>query len=104
VSRLQHAVQNGNEQAYADYARAVNDQSQKLCTLRGRFEFVPGQPIDINEVEPASAIVKRFCTGAMSHGSISKEAHECIAVAMNRLGAMSNTGEGGEDPSRYVLK
>jgi len=102
VSRLQHAVQNGNEQAYADYARAVNDQSQKLCTLRGLFEFVPGQPIDINEVEPASTIVKRFCTGAMSHGSISKEAHECIAVAMNRLGAMSNTGEGGEDPSRYV--
>ncbi len=102
VSRLQHAVQNGDEHTYGDYARAVNDQSQKLCTLRGLFEFVPAQPIDINEVEPASAIVKRFCTGAMSHGSISKEAHECIAIAMNRLGAMSNTGEGGEDPSRYV--
>ncbi|MFZ2148223.1 MAG: glutamate synthase-related protein [Sedimentisphaerales bacterium] len=102
VSRLQHAVQNGDEQAYADYARAVNDQSQKLCTLRGLFEFVSGQPVDVNEVEPASSIVKRFCTGAMSHGSISKEAHECVAIAMNRLGAMSNTGEGGEDPSRYV--
>jgi glutamate synthase domain-containing protein 2/glutamate synthase domain-containing protein 1/glutamate synthase domain-containing protein 3 len=102
VSRLQHAVQNGDEQAYADYANAVNDQSRKLCTLRGLFEFVPRPPVDISEVEPAREIVKRFCTGAMSHGSISKEAHECIAIAMNRLGAMSNTGEGGEDPSRYV--
>jgi len=102
VSRLQHAVMNNDANAYADYAKAVNDQSTKLCTLRGLFEFTPGDPININEVEPASEIIKRFCTGAMSHGSISKEAHECLAIAMNRLGAMSNTGEGGEDPSRYT--
>jgi len=102
VSRLQHAVMNNDASAYADYAKAVNDQSTKLCTLRGLFEFTPGEPININEVEPAGEIIKRFCTGAMSHGSISKEAHECLAIAMNRLGAMSNTGEGGEDPSRYT--
>ncbi len=101
VSRLQHAVKNDDSKAYLDYAKAVNDQSRKLCTLRGLFEFVPGKSIAIDDVEPASEIVKRFCTGAMSHGSISKEAHECIAIAMNRLGAMSNTGEGGEDPLRY---
>ncbi len=102
VSRLQHAVMNADAKAYADYAKAVNDQSQKLCTLRGLFEFVPGEPVDINEVEPAGEIIKRFCTGAMSHGSISKEAHECLAIAMNRLGSMSNTGEGGEESSRYT--
>jgi glutamate synthase (NADPH/NADH) large chain len=102
VSRLQHAVMNDDPKAYADYARAVNDQSRKLYTLRGLFQFIAGEPVPIEEVEPASEIVKRFCTGAMSHGSISKEAHECIAIAMNRLGAMSNTGEGGEDPIRYV--
>ena len=70
-------------------------------TLRGLFEFVPGEPVPLDEVEPVSEIVKRFYTGAMSHGSISKEAHETLAIAMNRLGAMSNTGEGGEDPARY---
>jgi glutamate synthase domain-containing protein 2/glutamate synthase domain-containing protein 3 len=102
VSRLQHAVINNDAKAYADYAVAVNDQSRKLCTLRGLFEFIAGEPVPLEEVEPASEIIKRFCTGAMSHGSISKEAHECIAVAMNRLGAMSNTGEGGEDPARYT--
>jgi glutamate synthase domain-containing protein 2 len=102
VSRLQHAVINDDATAYADYSKAVNDQSQKLCTLRGLFEFTGAEPIALEEVEPAEEIVKRFCTGAMSHGSISKEAHECMAVAMNRLGGMSNTGEGGEDPSRYV--
>jgi glutamate synthase domain-containing protein 2/glutamate synthase domain-containing protein 1/glutamate synthase domain-containing protein 3 len=104
VSRLQHAVKFDDRQAYADYAAAVNDQSRRLCTLRGLFEFVPGGPVPIDEVEPAADIVKRFCTGAMSHGSISKEAHECLAVAMNRLGAMSNTGEGGEDPARYIAE
>ncbi len=104
VSRLQHAVMNNDANAYADYARAVNDQSRKLYTLRGLFEFTAGEPVPIEEVEPASEIIKRFCTGAMSHGSISKEAHECIAIAMNRIGAMSNTGEGGEDPARYVLE
>jgi len=102
VSKLQHAVMFEDANAYAEYAKAINDQTQKLYTLRGLFEFVPGQPVPIEEVEPAGEIVKRFCTGAMSHGSISKEAHECIAVAMNRIGGMSNTGEGGEDPSRYV--
>ncbi len=102
VSRLQHAVRYDDANAYADYAKAVNDQSKKLCTLRGLFDFVPGQATAIDEVEPADEIIRRFCTGAMSHGSISKEAHECIAIAMNRLGAMSNTGEGGEDPLRYI--
>ncbi len=102
VSRLQHAVMFNDAQAYADYAQAVNDQSRKLCTLRGLFEFVEGRSVPLEEVEPASEIVKRFCTGAMSHGSISKEAHECLAIAMNRIGGMSNTGEGGEDPSRYA--
>jgi glutamate synthase domain-containing protein 2/glutamate synthase domain-containing protein 1/glutamate synthase domain-containing protein 3 len=104
VSRLQHAVKYNDAQAYADYANAVNEQSQRLCTLRGLFEFVPCQEIAIDEVEPADEIVKRFCTGAMSHGSISKETHECLAIAMNRLGAMSNTGEGGEDPCRYAAE
>ncbi len=104
VSRLQHAVRYNDIQAYSDYAKAVNEQSQKLCTLRGLFEFVPCGTVAIDEVESADEIVKRFCTGAMSHGSISKEAHECLAIAMNHLGAMSNTGEGGEDPSRYITE
>ena len=79
----------------------MNNQSRDLMTLRGLFTFVPGEPVPLDEVEPAAEIVKRFYTGAMSHGSISKEAHETLAVAMNRLGANSNTGEGGEDPRRY---
>jgi glutamate synthase (NADPH) large chain len=102
IAKLQHAVKCDDKQAYGDYAKAVNQQAQKLYTLRGLFEFVPGNPIPIEQVEPAGEIVKRFCTSAMSHGSISKEAHECLAVAMNRIGGMSNTGEGGEDPSRYI--
>ena len=101
VTRLQHAVINNDPQIYAEYARAVNQQSRELCTLRGLFEFVPGQPVPLEEVEPVGQIIKRFYTGAMSHGSISKEAHETLALAMNRLGANSNTGEGGEDPRRY---
>ncbi len=101
ISRLQYAVRNNDAKAYAEYAKAINDQSRKLYTLRGLFEFVPGTPVSIEEVEPASEIVRRFCTGAMSHGSIGKEAHETLAIAMNRLGAMNNTGEGGEDPARY---
>jgi glutamate synthase domain-containing protein 2/glutamate synthase domain-containing protein 3 len=104
VARLQHAVKYSDQKAYDDYANAVNQQAGKLYTLRGLFEFVGGKAIPVEQVEPAAEIVKRFCTGAMSHGSISKEAHECIAVAMNRIGAMSNTGEGGEDPSRYNLE
>jgi glutamate synthase domain-containing protein 2/glutamate synthase domain-containing protein 1/glutamate synthase domain-containing protein 3 len=101
VARLQHAVRNDDPVAYADFAASINDQSRRRSTLRGLFEFVQGQPVPLEEVEPAEEIVKRFYTGAMSHGSISKEAHETVALAMNRLGAMSNTGEGGEDPRRY---
>jgi glutamate synthase domain-containing protein 2/glutamate synthase domain-containing protein 1/glutamate synthase domain-containing protein 3 len=102
VTRLQHAVRNDDPAAYADFADSINDQSRRMYTLRGLFEFASGDPVPLEEVEPADQIVKRFCTGAMSHGSISKEAHETLALAMNRLGAMSNTGEGGEDPRRYV--
>jgi len=102
VTRLQHAVKFEDAKAYEEYKDAINNQAKKLCTLRGLFEFVPGKSVPLEEVEPAENIVKRFCTGAMSHGSISKEAHECLAIAMNRIGAMSNTGEGGEDPARYV--
>ena len=101
VSLLQHAVRADDPAVYAEYARQVNDQSRDLYTLRGLFDLVPGEPAPLDEVEPADQIVKRFCTGAMSHGSISKEAHETLAIAMNRLGAASNTGEGGEDPARY---
>jgi len=101
ISRLQHAVRFNDTKAYAEYSKAVNDQSRNLYTLRGLFEFNPGKPVPIEEVEPADEIIKRFCTGAMSHGSISREAHECLAIAMNRLGTMSNTGEGGENPERY---
>ncbi len=102
VSRLQQAVVSNNKKFYEEFAAAVNEQAKQLCTLRGLFEFKAGKPVPIEEVEPASEIVTRFCTGAMSHGSISKEAHECMAIAMNRIGAMSNTGEGGEDESRYI--
>jgi len=101
VTLLQHAVMRDDPQQFAEYARAVNDQSRALGTLRGLFEFVPGKPVPLDDVEPAEQIVRRFYTGAMSHGSIGKEAHETMAVAMNRLGAKSNTGEGGEDPARY---
>ena len=101
VARLQHAVRNDDAKAYADYARLINDQSRGLYTLRGLFELLPGEPVPLDEVEPAREIVKRFYSGAMSHGSISKEAHETLAIGMNRIGAMSNTGEGGEDPERY---
>ncbi len=101
VTKLQQAVLQNNPQLYEEFARAVNDQARELCTLRGLFELLPGQPVPLEEVEPAGEIVKRFNTGAMSHGSISREAHETLALAMNRLGGMSNTGEGGEDPARY---
>jgi glutamate synthase domain-containing protein 2/glutamate synthase domain-containing protein 1/glutamate synthase domain-containing protein 3 len=104
VTNLQLAVRRNDPKAYEKFAEAVNEQSETLCTLRGLFEFEPGKSVPIEEVEPASEIVKRFCTGAMSHGSISKETHECVAIAMNRIGAMSNTGEGGEDPARYTLE
>jgi len=103
VARLQHAVVWEDDRAYEEFAAAVNEQSRQLCTLRGLFELKEAaEAVPLEAVEAAAEIVKRFCTGAMSHGSISKEAHECMAIAMNRIGAMSNTGEGGEDESRYV--
>ena len=103
VYRLQHATRSGRYDLFRHYTRAVDDQSHALCTLRGLFTLVPvGAPVPVDEVEPVSSIVKRFSTGAMSYGSISAEAHETLAIAMNRLGAKSNTGEGGEDPERNV--
>jgi glutamate synthase (NADPH/NADH) large chain len=103
VFRLQHATREGRYEIFKQYTRMVDDQNQRLCTLRGLFTFKFDQctPIPIEEVEPVEAIVKRFATGAMSYGSISAEAHETLAIAMNRLGGRSNTGEGGEDPERY---
>ena len=105
VFRLQHATRTGRYDIFKQYTQAVDDQSEKLMTLRGLFRFkdpsdLGRAPISIDEVEPVSEIVKRFSTGAMSYGSISREAHETLAIAMNRLGAKSNTGEGGEDPDR----
>ena len=104
VFRLQHATRTKRYDVFKQYTDEVNEQSERLMTLRGLFEFRDGlrEPIDIEEVEPVSEIVKRFSTGAMSYGSISSEAHETLAIAMNRLGAKSNTGEGGEDPERFV--
>ena len=103
IADLQHAVRNDDQAAYERFADHINHQAKHYSTLRGLFEFVPGQAVPLEAVESAQSIVKRFNTGAMSHGSISKEAHECMACAMNRLGGMSNTGEGGEDPARYTL-
>ena len=102
IHRLQKAVRTGSFQAYQQYAALINEQSAGACTLRGLLEFKPATPVPIEEVEPVEAIVKRFKTGAMSYGSISKEAHETLAIAMNRIGGKSNTGEGGEDPARYT--
>jgi len=101
VMLLQHAARGGNEETYRRFAQLVNDQSKRLCTLRGLFELKEGTPVPLDEVEGVDQIVKRFYTGAMSHGSISAEAHETMAVAMNRLGTFSNTGEGGENAGRY---
>src|SRR5438093_245752 len=102
IHKLQYACRDNNYQAFKEYAELVNNQAQKLCTLRGLMELKAKRgPVPIEEVEPAAAIVKRFKTGAMSYGSISKEAHEALAIAMNRIGGKSNTGEGGEDPERY---
>ena len=105
VFRLQHSTRNARYDVFKQYTSRVDEQSERLMTLRGLFRFKDAQasgraPIDIDEVEPIAQIVKRFSTGAMSYGSISREAHETLAIAMNRLGAKSNTGEGGEDPER----
>ena len=101
IAKLQHAVRINDYSVYKDYSKLINDQSEALCTLRGLFRFRKGTPVPLDEVEPVESIVKRFATGAMSFGSISKETHETLAIAMNRLGAKSNTGEGGEDPERF---
>ncbi len=102
IHLLQHATRVGDYTTFKKYSRLVNDQSEKASTLRSLFEFAPNRkPISIDEVEPAENIYKRFATGAMSFGSISWEAHTTLAIAMNRLGAKSNTGEGGEDEIRY---
>jgi glutamate synthase domain-containing protein 2/glutamate synthase domain-containing protein 1/glutamate synthase domain-containing protein 3 len=102
IHRLQKAVRTENYDTYKSYAELIDNQSSKLCTLRGLLEFKPGKSIPIEEVEPIEAIMRRFKTGAMSYGSISKEAHETLAIAMNRVGGKSNTGEGGEDAERFV--
>ena len=103
IAKLQHSTRANNFSTYKEYAQIINDQSRRHMTLRGLFEFKidPAKAIPIDQVEPASEIVKRFATGAMSLGSISTEAHATLAVAMNRIGGKSNTGEGGEDPARY---
>ncbi|MBX9960477.1 MAG: glutamate synthase subunit alpha [Burkholderiaceae bacterium] len=103
IAKLQHSTRANSFNTYKEYAQIINDQSKRHLTLRGLFEFKidPTKAIPVEEVEPASEIVKRFATGAMSLGSISTEAHATLAVAMNRIGGKSNTGEGGEDPARY---
>jgi glutamate synthase (NADPH) large chain len=101
IAMLQHAVRSKEYKVFKQYSTIVNNQQTNLANIRGLLKFKKGKAISINEVEPASEIVKRFATGAMSYGSISKEAHETIAIAMNRLGGFSNTGEGGEDADRY---
>jgi glutamate synthase (ferredoxin) len=103
VHKLQYACRSGNYQVFKQYSELVNNQARRLCTLRGLFELKFAEnPIPLDEVEPVETIMRRFKSGAMSYGSISKEAHETLAVAMNRIGGKSNTGEGGEDPERYV--
>ncbi|MDT7516522.1 glutamate synthase-related protein [Rhodoferax mekongensis] len=103
IAKLQHSTRANNWNTYKEYAQIINDQSKRHLTLRGLFEFKvdPAKAIPLEEVEPAKEIVKRFATGAMSLGSISTEAHATLAVAMNRIGGKSNTGEGGEDAARY---
>ncbi|MDH1525318.1 MULTISPECIES: glutamate synthase-related protein [Achromobacter] len=103
IAKLQHASRANNYRTYKEYAQIINDQSRRHMTLRGLFEFRfdPSRAIPLDDVEPAKEIVKRFATGAMSLGSISTEAHSVLAVAMNRIGGKSNTGEGGEDELRY---
>ena len=104
VFALQHSTRTKRYDIFKRYTERVNDQSSRLMTLRGLFEFKDQRTISIDEVEPARAIMARFSTGAMSYGSISQEAHETLAIAMNRLGGKSNTGEGGEDPSRNIAE
>ncbi|AFA47532.1 glutamate synthase large subunit [Acetobacterium woodii] len=102
VYKLQTACRNGDYKTYQEYTSLINEQSQKACTLRGMMTFKNRQPIALDEVESVESICTRFKTGAMSYGSLSSEAHECLAIAMNRIGGKSNTGEGGEDPERHI--
>lgn len=101
VAKLQHATHRNCRDTYREYAALINEQSKSTSTLRGLMKFKAGQPVPLGDVEPAENIMKRFVSGAMSFGSISREAHESLAIAMNRIGGMSNSGEGGEDPARY---
>ncbi len=102
IHRLQKSVRTGSYKTYKSYAELINNQAQQLCTLRGLLEFKNGESVPLNEVESVESLMKRFKTGAMSYGSISQEAHETLAIAMNRIGGKSNTGEGGEDPERFL--
>ncbi|MEE4206861.1 MAG: glutamate synthase large subunit [Erythrobacter sp.] len=103
IAKLQHAVRGSSHKDYEEFAASINEQSERLLTIRGLLEFRKAEtPLSIDEVEPASEIVKRFSTGAMSFGSISHEAHSTLAIAMNRIGGRSNTGEGGEEPFRFT--
>jgi glutamate synthase (NADPH/NADH) large chain len=103
IANLQHAVRGNNWKNYEEFAKSINEQSERLLTIRGLMELKKAdRPLSLDEVEPASEIVKRFATGAMSYGSISWEAHTTLALAMNRIGGKSNTGEGGEDPKRFT--
>jgi glutamate synthase (ferredoxin) len=103
VFKLQHATRTGQKKIFSEYTALVNDQGERMATLRGLFEFKPDrEPIPLDEVEPAESLFQRFATGGMSYGSISAEAHETLAIAMNRIGGKSNTGEGGEDRRRFT--
>ncbi|HVN43128.1 MAG TPA: glutamate synthase large subunit, partial [Steroidobacteraceae bacterium] len=102
IHRLQKSVRTGSYETFKSYSALINDQSTNLCTLRGLLDFKASEAIPVEEVEPIESIMRRFKTGAMSYGSISQEAHETLAIAMNRIGGKSNTGEGGEDPERYI--
>ena len=98
IHRLQKSVRTGSFAVFKEYAKLINEQSQNLCTLRGLLDFKAGPSVPLAEVESVDSIIRRFKTGAMSYGSISQEAHETLAIAMNRIGGKSNTGEGGEGP------
>jgi glutamate synthase (ferredoxin) len=103
IHKLQYSTRTNNYRIFKEYSALMDSTSQKFCTLRGLLEFkYADKPVPLEEIEPAESIMKRFATGAMSFGSISKEAHETLAIAMNRIGGKSNTGEGGEDPARFV--
>jgi glutamate synthase (NADPH/NADH) large chain len=102
VATLQHSTRSGNYEEYKKYSKIINEQSEALATIRGLFKFKKSNPIPIEEVEPIENIMTRFVTGAMSFGSISREAHEALAIAMNTIGGKSNSGEGGEDPARFL--